>query len=206
MTRRVFQAVPTLADRPGDLARMIARLLGPAWQAPDGSVNAAQFSADGDTLDATLDTLDTAAAQSYPREATDSLEDWERVLYLPVDPLATTTVRQANALAATRGTLSGSTEDLLATAQTLIPGATLREYTATEAAALGSQRYVFTLRFALGASYGDTEIEARLRGLLRPAAPAHVQIEFASTLYDALTTESSEELLTETGEELTTET
>lgn len=205
MTRRVFQAVPTLADRPGDLARMIARLLGPAWQAPDGSVNAAQFCADGDTLDAALDTLDTAAAQAYPREATDSLEDWERVLYLPVDPLATTTARQANTLAAIRGTLSGSPEDLLATAQTLVPGATLREYTATEASALGSQRYVFTLRFALGASYGDTELEARLRGLLRPAAPAHVQIEFAVHEYDALLTEASDTLTTETGDTLTME-
>lgn len=185
---------------------MIARLLGPAWQAPDGSVNAAQFAADGDALDAVLDTLDSAADQAYPGSATDSLEDWERVLYLPVDPLATSATRQANALAATRGTLSGSPDDLLATVQTLVPSATLREYTATEAAALGDERAVFTLRVVLGASYGDTELESRIRALLRPAMPAHVQLEFSASAYDVLLTEASEEITTELGEELTLET
>ncbi len=205
MTRRVPQAVPSLSGRPGDLARMLARLLGPAWQAPDGSVNAAQFSAEGDAIDGVLDTLDSAADQAYPSSASDSLEDWERVLYLHVDPLATTATRQANALAATRGTLSGSPEDLLATVQTLVPSATLREYTASEAAVLGDERLVFTLRVALGASYGDAEVESRIRTLLRPAMPAHVQLEFAELEYDALVTEASEGLLTETGDNFTVE-
>lgn len=206
MSRRVPHAVPSHAGRAGDLTRLLARLLGPAWQAPDGSINAAQFSAEGDALDASLDELDDAASEGYPGEATATLEDWERVLYLPADPIATTATRRARSLAAMRGTLSGSPQDLETAAQTIVPGATLRERTVTEATAEGEPRLVFLLRFAIGASAGDTEIESRLRALLAPAIPAHCSLEFAATEYDVLITESGEELLTESGDEITTET
>lgn len=205
MTRRVLQAVPSTTGRPGDLARMIARLLGPAWQAADGTVNAAQFVAEGDTLDAVLDTLDSAAAQCIPSEATTALEDWERVLYLPLDPLATDAERQAQTLAATRGTLSGAPEDLLAAIQTVVPGASIRERTTTDATALGSAREVFRVRVALGSSYGDAEIEGRVGALLRAALPAHATYDLGAYEYDELVTEASEELVTESSEVLTVE-
>lgn len=206
MSHALLQELPAEESAAGRVARRLARLQGPSIQAPDGTANAAELLAIGDAFAATQERLDQARDEAFVDSAEELLLEWEIALGLPATASGTTADRRATLLALSSSSRGGTPQDLLALARSLVSGATLREYTATEAAALGSQRYVFTLRFALGASYGDTELEARLRELLRPAAPAHVQIEFASTLYDALTTESSEELLTETGEELTTET
>lgn len=199
MTRKIPQAVPSLSGRPGDLARMILRLLGPAWQAPDGSNASAQFSAEGDALDASLSELEDAASEGYPGEATATLEDWERVLYLPADPIATTATRRARALASLRGTLSGSPEDLETAAQTIVPGATIYERSVADATAEGDVRNVFLLSVVIGASAGDTEIESRLRGLLGPAIPAHCKLEFTALALSRIT-EAGDERITEAGE------
>ena len=206
MTRRVPQSVPSESGRAGDLARAQLRLLGPAWQAPAGSVSAAQFLAEGDALDAALDALDEALDNAFAGSATSELDSWERVLYLPVDTLLSTANRQTQALARVRGTLSGSPNDLETAVQTIVPAATLREYTATEAAALGNSRFVFTIRVALGTSYGDAEIESKITALLRPAMPAHCALEFGEREHDAIMTEASEPITDENGDVLTTET
>ena len=205
MTRRFSQSTPQESGRAGDLARALLALLGPAWQAPDGSVSEAQFLAEGDALDAALDALDEAIAQAYPGEASSELAAWERVLYLPTDELQSTATRQAAALARVRGTLSGSPDDLLAAVQTLVPGASLREWDATEAAASGNARNVFTLRVSLGASYGDSETESKVTALLAAAKPAHVAIELAELVYDAIEAEDGSDLETELGSVLTEE-
>lgn len=179
---------------------MILRLLGPAWQAPDGSNASAQFAAEGDALDAALTELEGAASEGYPGEATATLEDWERVLYLPADPIATTATRRARALAAVRGTLSGSPEDLQTAAQTIVPTATIYERTVADATAEGDARLVFSLLVSIGSSAGDTEIESRLRALLAPAIPAHCGLEFVVSAFSRIT-EAGDERITEAGDE-----
>ena len=205
MTRVVPQGRPSESGRPGDLARLLARLLGPAWQAGDGSTTAAEMLAEGDALDDATTQLELAHAQAFAAEATVSLEDWERVLDLPLDVLSTTTTRRALVVARLRGTLSGAPEDLLAAVQSLVPGATVRERTTTDAAALGSAREVFRLRFALGASYTDAELVAKVGAILRAALPAHATHDVGPYEYDALLVEDGDELADETGDTLTTE-
>lgn len=205
MTASLFHELPTEDSNAGAIARRLARLQGPAVQAPDRSANAAELLALADSIDDARAQLDAIRDESFPDSATYLLTEWELALGLAVTAAGTAAERRAALLAVTRTRRGGTPQDLLALAQSVVPTATLREYTATEAGALGDERAVFTLRVVLGASAGDTELESRIRALLRPAMPAHVQLEFAATAYDVLLTEASEDLTTELGEELTLE-
>lgn len=205
MTRRVPQALPSTTGDGADFGRMLARLLGPAWQAPDASVNAAQFLAEGDAIAALADTLARSLSQCLASEATVSLGEWERALYLPVDTLAETSDRSATVLGRVRGTLSGSPVDLLSAIKTVLVTAELRERTTTDAVALGLPRIVFLMRIALGSSFADTELTERIRAVILAAKPAHSSVDFGVYLFDELITEVGEEFIEMSGETLTME-
>lgn len=169
MTRIVHQALPGESGRPGDLARQLLRLLGPAWQAPDGSVTAVDMLALGDALDALLDSLEGALDEAFPDTVTEMLDEWEAALALPSLPSQSVATRRTAILAATRAGFAGSPQAILAAIQTLVPGATLLEPYAPQP----DPRRVFRLFVGLGSSYDDIETRTRVSAVLVRMQPAY---------------------------------
>jgi hypothetical protein len=205
MTRALAHDLPSEDSAAGTIARRLGRLLGPAVQAPDDSQNAAELLALGSAFVGTVERLEQARDEAFPNTAEETLSEWELALGLAIAATNDTASRRSLLLAVTSTRRGGTPQDLLALARSVVPSAALREYTATEAAASGSARNVFTLRVIVGSSYGDTEKQARITALLRPALPAHCALEFGELEYDAIEAEDSSDLETELGSVLTEE-
>lgn len=204
MTRVVHHQLPSEDSASGRTARRLGRLLGPAVQAPDDSATAAELLALADGLEAARTTLEDVRDEGFVDTADELLTEWEIALGVQMG-VAALADRRATLLAIMRTRRGGSPQDLLAAIQTVVPGASIRERTTTDATALGSAREVFRVRVALGASYGDAETEGRVGALLRAALPAHATYDLGTYEYDELVTEAGEELITESSEVLTVE-
>ena len=165
--------LPTTAGSGPDLARQLARLVGPAVQAGDGTVAAQEYLALGGGLATARQTTLDAISEAFPQTARDTLSEWERMLRVPIRSGASTADRRAAILARLRAS-GGSPRRIKAACGALVPsGVGLTEYTVSQVTA--HPRMVF--RFAavgVGATaYADTERRGELEDVLQRAAPAH---------------------------------
>ena len=79
------QSLPSASSDAATLARQLLRLVGPGWQAPDGSNNAADALARGATLADSRQMLLDTALEAFASLATDLLSEWEALLGTPAD-------------------------------------------------------------------------------------------------------------------------
>ncbi len=178
MTAR-FQELPTEDSRAGRIARRLARLLGPAIQAPDGGVAAADLLALGDALDdATADAVEAVRDEAFPDTATEMLDEWEAALGIPSSSHQPAATRRAACLAATRAGFAGSPQAILAAVRTIVPGASLQE---TPAAGLPDPREVFRYCVGLGSSYDDAETRTKVSAVCARMQPAYAQHRLVAT-------------------------
>lgn len=165
-------AVPSLAGATGDLARQLARLVGPAVQAGDETVAAAHYLALASALATARQTTLDAIAESRPATADDLLAEWEAVLAVPVSPGASTASRRTAILARLRA-ISGTRQRIGRTTALVAGGSTATSELAYTAA-LTSPRKVF--RFVLTmpvAAHDDGPTRTAIDELLQRQAPAH---------------------------------
>jgi hypothetical protein len=177
---------PTEVSAAGDLARQLATILGPAYQAPDGSNNAAELLALGGALAAARDQLKRALDQAFVDTATDLLPELEAEYGLPVQPELSTTARQARLLAKVRAARAGSPQSILLAVRAEDPTATLAaENTPTTAAADGYPRGVFVWAVICATSVFDDPVKlARVKALVAQMAPAHTRGDVAASAGD----------------------
>lgn len=101
------QALPSTDSAAATIARRILVLKGPAIQAPDGSLNAADALALGAILETARETLAAARAQAFVCDATYMLSELEALYGLSVDASVPDATRQARLLAFVRAAISG---------------------------------------------------------------------------------------------------
>ena len=102
------QALPSRTGAAADIARRLCILLGPAFQAPDGSLNAADALALGAILETARQVYGAARAQLFVSDATYMLSELEALYALPVDPSLSVAARQARLLAFVRSSVAGT--------------------------------------------------------------------------------------------------
>jgi hypothetical protein len=183
--RRVPHSLPSEASPAGEFARGQALLVGPAVQAPAGSVAEADYLARGDFLAALAAAVATTQAQAFLTTATSLLAEWELAYGLPVDGSLTIAQRQARLVAKVRTLRGGSPQALANMARAYDATALVYENTpatvpqapdpfATDGATAGLQRGVF--RFGLRvapATFADAVTLATLYAFVDQMKPAH---------------------------------
>lgn len=172
-------AVPSLSGATGDLARQLARLVGPAVQAGDETVAAAHYLALATELAAARQTTLDAIAEATPATADDLLAEWESVLAVPVNPGASTAARRAAVLARIRA-IAGTRQRIGRTTK-MVAGGTTSTTEYLYSAVTSEPRKVF--RFVLtvpAAAIADGPTLSALDELLQRQAPAHTTWNFAS--------------------------
>ncbi len=165
--------LPTEAGAAGDLARQLARLVGPAIQAGDSTVAAQEYLALGGALADARQTTLAAIAEALPQTALHTLSAWEAMLRIPVRPGAAPADRRAVIVA--RLQASGGTPSRIELAASTFAGGACGVYeVAWSSLAAGFERYVF--RFVIGipvALVDDEAFRAALDELLERVSPAH---------------------------------
>lgn len=161
-------SVPSRTGNVGDLARMLARLVGPGVDAPDNSLAAADYLAFGDALDATDTTTTNSGLDAFPSYAVNLLTEWERLLGLPTDTSLTDAARQLQLTETTRTRMGGSPQRILRAVWLVDGTATLEEVDA----AAGPYRFVIVVSVA---TFTDPVKNARLRAILGRMKPAYTQ-------------------------------
>ena len=81
------QSLPSEDSAAGRVARRLARLQGPAIQAPDGSTTCAELLALGDGITTGNTTVEKLREQAFCDTATDMLDEWEGALGIRI-PIA----------------------------------------------------------------------------------------------------------------------
>jgi len=164
--------LPTASGPGPDLARQLARLVGPAVQAGDSTVAAQEYLALGGGLATARQTTLDAISEAFPATARDTLSEWERMLRVPIRSGASTADRRAAILARLRAS-GGSPRRIKAACAALVPpGVGLAEYTVSQVTA--NPRRVFRFVVAVGATaYADDATREELGDVLQRAAPAH---------------------------------
>ena len=108
------QSLPSASSDAATLARQLLRLVGPGWQAPDGSNNAADALARGATLADSRQMLLDTALEAFASLATDLLSEWEALLGIPADDTLPDADRRARLAAYARSQLGGSPQAIAA--------------------------------------------------------------------------------------------
>lgn len=171
--------LPTGSGPGPDLARQLARLVGPAVQAGDSTLAAQEYLALGGGLAVARQTTLDAIAEAFPQSARDTLSEWERMLRVPIRPGATNADRRASITARLRAS-GGSPQRIKSAAETLSEvGVGIVEYTYTQVAA--NPRRVFRFTVSAGSAlYNDEGRRAELEEVLQRVAPAHTTWGLAS--------------------------
>lgn len=176
--RLTEQALPTGTTAADDLARMLARLCGPAFQAGDDSTNAADFVTLGRELDATRTVLANCIRNAFPSETSELLLEWEGTLRVPTDKSLGDSGRRTVLLARWRARRSGSPTAIEDALSVLDAGADVREYSAAECAST-LPRCVFRFGVRVPSYYGTAKI-GRITALLDAMKPAHTDYSLTS--------------------------
>lgn len=173
-------SIPTEASDAGTFARQLARLVGPAVDAPDGSIAADEYLALGGAIATARQTTLTAIAQAFPQSANDLLPAWEAQLQLAVSPGATIAARRTAVLARIRAS-GGSPQRIIRAAEALTNSTvTVREYAYIDVLANPRRAFRFTLSIPV-ALFDDATFRAALDDTLQRCAPAHTTWTIATT-------------------------
>ena len=174
------QALPSTATAAGDVARRLLTLKGPAIQAPDGSLNAADALALGASLEDARTMLSTARAQAFVCDATYMLDELERLYGLTVDTGATTAARQARLLAFVRANAAGTPASIEVAVATLTGACRVVEYTAREVYATDpsptaeTRRGVFRFAVVVPRAYAESaQWRTLIAAVVNRMKPAH---------------------------------
>lgn len=178
------QSLPSASSDAATLARQILRLVGPGWQAPDGSNNAADALARGATLADSRQMLLDTALEAFPSLASDLLSEWEALLGVPADDTLPDADRRARLAAYARAQLGGSPQAIAAAVASITATCSVAETTAARcAAALASARDVF--RFAVVVPVGFVQSvpkRARVAAIVDRMKPAHTTYTVANAV------------------------
>jgi hypothetical protein len=169
-------------DTPGGaVARRLARLIGPALRAREGSVAAALLLGLGDALAAARARSRAALDEVFADTARETLSEWEALLGLPVREGASIDERRLDLVAKLRASFSASPSDIARMVRTWAPEA--RVLTAPVADALASdRRAVFRFALLLSATHAaSSDLRARIAARLQSQAPAHAGWSTTST-------------------------
>lgn len=143
--------IPTTSAVQGAAAvaygRQFARLVGPGFQAPDGSLNAADFLGWGGFFRAATETNNNSIRNAFLSSAVELLSELEDRYGLPVNPPLSTAQRQQRLVAKMRARFEGTPQAILSTVRVYDSTAAIYESSSIIAAAAGDPREVF--RFAL---------------------------------------------------------
>lgn len=174
------QALPSTATAAGTIARRLLTLKGPALQAPDGSLNAADALSLGASLEDARQVLAGARAQAFVCDATYMLDELEALYALPVDPTSTTASRQARLLAFVRATISGVPASIESAVASVTGTCRVVEYTAAEVYAVdpsptaATRRNVFRFVVIVPSGFITNASKQRLvRSIVDRMKPAH---------------------------------
>lgn len=171
--------LPTQPGAAGDVARRLARWIGPGLCARDDSPGALLLLALGAALSSTRARADAALTDCHPHLAERTLDAWEASVGLLVDPGDAVLARQRAVLARWRAAHAGaSTVELAATARPLDESARLVEIAAARVEGtdpLATARVVLLLDDTVRE---DGPTLMRLRAALARQAPAHVPVTF----------------------------
>lgn len=169
--------LPTRAGAAGDAARRLARWVGPALGARDGSLAAALLLSLGTTVATTRAYTSASLTECFPHLAADAIGAWERSLGMlsgEGDALAN---RRRDVTARWRAVHAGpSLAEVTATARSHVPDATVLELAMADVyatAPMATQRVVVLLPAGSGA-IDDAARLARLAGSLAVELPGHV--------------------------------
>lgn len=176
--RMTEHALPTGGTAYDALARMLARLCGPAFQAPDDSANAADFVTLGRSLHDVRETLSDCLDNAFTTTADALLTEWEATLRVPTDEDISGADRRDVLTAKWQSRRSGSPSSILAALRILDSGANLREYSAAECAST-LPRCVFRFGVQIPTYYGAPK-EPLVRSLLDAMKPAHTDYSLTS--------------------------
>ncbi len=170
-------ALPTRPGSAGDVARRLARWIGPALSARDGSIAAAHLLALGATIATTRAFTARSLQECFPHTAVDTLGPWERSLGMLSGEGAPVADRQRDVTARWRAVHAGpSLAEVTATVRSYVAAATVLELAMADVIAtspMATQRLVVLLPDASGAM-ADAALRARLAGSLAVQLPGHV--------------------------------
>jgi len=182
------QALPSTATAAGTIARRLLTLKGPALQAPDGSLNAADALSLGASLEDARQVLAGARAQAFVCDATYMLDELEVLYGLPVDQTSTAASRQARLLAFVRATISGVPASIESAVAVLTGTCSVVEYTAAEVYAVdpsptaATRRNVFRFLVVVPAAFiTNTSKQALVRSIVDRMKPAHTAYSLAAS-------------------------
>ena len=181
----IVQPLPTKAGAIGDLARQLLRLLGPAYPAPDASLNAADALNLGRGISDARDTTAASLDEAFPDTALYLLSEWETMLGLPVSAgRLSTAARRAALLARWRTRFSGSPDAIISALTPLNSGnaPTMRETVGIESTANPPRVFVFTIR--TGFDPNNAPAIAPLASVVDVMKPAHTKAVFTSKQMD----------------------
>lgn len=175
----------------GYFGRLWLKALGTAYQAANGSVNAADALALGGALAAGAATTRAIRDEMFADTATQLLAEWEASYGLAVREDLTAAQRQARLVAQIRASRAGTPAGILLAVRTLAPEAELVEWTAADVAAT-DPRGVFRFNVVVSAAHlADDDLAAQLRSVIEAMKPAHTGyalVESAVCRFDDATT------------------
>lgn len=173
----IHLALPTRPGAAGDVARRLARWMGPALGARDGSNAAARLLALGATIATTRTYTARSLLECFPHTAVDTIGQWERSLGMLSGEGDSLASRQRSATARWRAIHAGpSLAEVTTTARSYVTDATVLELAMEDVYATvpaATQRLVVLLPADSGA-WEDAALRARLAGSLAVELPGHV--------------------------------
>jgi hypothetical protein len=170
-------ATPSEVSPEGDLARQLAHLVGPAVQAPDGSVAAAEYLALGDVIQDARDATTNALRNAFVDTAVELLTELEDEYGLPSRPDATNASRQAALTARVRG-YAGTLDRIVSALTPLLTTTSVGE---VPLAAAGVPEDVFRFGVVMTAKQlQDSVLVSLVNEQLQVSAPAHTNWEFGN--------------------------
>lgn len=165
----------------GKFARRLAKALGTAYQAADGTAVAQDLLVLGQALEDARATNQSALDQAFANSATDLLPELEQEYGLTVDPTLTDADRQIRLTAKIRALVSSTPQDMLLSVQTYDPTAVMYETLATEAALDGDPKLVYEFAIVISLSvFNDPRKNAEIKANIEIMKQAHTRCNLAS--------------------------
>lgn len=200
-----IQSLPTRDGTEGVIARQILSLIGPAMQAPDGSLNAADALALAGALRDARQVQIDSASQAFPDSATYMLTELEGLYGVLVDETMTYAERQVRLTAFVRTVIGASPQSIESAVAAYTGSAEVYEVSASEALASDpgpdAERGVFAFAVVVptAIALNPTKL-AQVRSIIDRMRPAHTSFDVVNGVEDdGLRTETGDSLIEVTG-------
>lgn len=197
-----IQSLPTRDGTEGVIARQMLRLIGPAMQAPDGSLNAADALALAGALRDARQVQIDSASQAFPDAATYMLTELETLYGVLVDETMTYAARQARLTAFVRTVIGASPQSIESAVAAYTGSATVYEVSASDAAAVDPSAlgprgvFHFAVIVPLAIATNPTK-RAQVVAIVDRMAPAHTDYSITNAV--GLLSETATNLIEVTG-------